>query len=296
MKKMLFAIVMLAAGTALAAEVTSSEYIRQYSLYGRSDGVFQRTDSHGIDLHVNGRRLVSLGKAIYEDFTEYGADSQWCEQNDYTACSGTNTEQDFITFPSGNRALVTVIGTLTKTPTMDVGSWDISGDDQNDEGVQAIFGMSGASGSPFIIGEDPAFYACVKAAIADVSGTDDFHVGFRRAEVATANFDDYNDLATIGIVGSSNPATIYLETIDDNAATTSTDTTNTWADGATKTLCVLVSAAGVVTYTINGSAPATTAAFTFDDADPVVPFIYFLNNAGDAAGEVDIYEWEIGYQ
>jgi hypothetical protein len=135
----------------------------------------------------------------------------------------------------------------------------------------------------------------LKFAIEDVSGTDDFHFGFRRAETATAVFDDYSDTAGLAIVTSANPALIQIETIDDKAATTTTSTTDTLADATTTTWCVLVSSAGAVTYTIDGVAPSTTAAFTFDDGDPVIPFVHYLQ-AADLTGEIDLFEWEVNYQ
>ena len=41
----------------------------------------------------------------------------------------------------------------------------------------------------------------------------------------------------------------------------------------------------VVTYKVDGSAPAATAAFTFDDGEVVTPFFYYIN-ASDVAGAV----------
>jgi hypothetical protein len=93
---------------------------------------------------------------------------------------------------------------------------------------------------------------------------------------------------------SSNPNTIQIETILNNAATTTTDTTQTWADLATKTLCVGVGATGSVAYSINGSAPTVTAAFTFDDGDPVIPFVQLLHNTNIAESTI-LSLWQVGY-
>ena len=74
-----------------------------------------------------------------------------------------------------------------------------------------------------------------------------------------------------------------------------TNTTDLWGgDAATKTLKVLVSAAGVVTYTINGAAPTVTHAFTFDAADVVVPYIRIEHSASPT--EVNLISMKIGYQ
>ena len=275
-----------------AASVTASEYIKQYSLYNRSDGLFQRTDSHGLDVFINGYRGASLGKAIYEDFTEYQDGDMTCMETDWTACSGTNTQINLLTFPSGNQVAHSVIGAQTAGMDMDAGSLDISGDQTNDEGGELVWFMHGASGKPFVIGEDPAFYQCAKFAFADATAsTDDFHVGFRSVEPFQAAFDDYQEVASIGIITTN----VTIETLT-GSSTTTTDTTENAVDATTYTYCIYVSAAGVVTYTIDGHAPATTAAYTFVDSTEVVPFIYILQNVGTATGEVDLYEWEIGYQ
>ena len=71
------------------AQVSTSEYVKEHSRYNASDGWFQRVNSRGFDLHVNGQRLVSAGKAVYEDFSEYGDGDDWCVQSDNTGCSGT---------------------------------------------------------------------------------------------------------------------------------------------------------------------------------------------------------------
>jgi hypothetical protein len=59
---------------------------------------------------------------------------------------------------------------------------DISGDFVDNDGNELVGGVVGASGRPFIIGDDPAFYFCTTVKITDADGTDDFHVGFRRPE------------------------------------------------------------------------------------------------------------------
>ena len=88
---------------------------------------------------------------------------------------------------------------------------------------------------------------------------------------------------------------LFIETVLNTGATTSTDTTNNWADAATHTLKVLVSAAGVVTYQIDGAAPTTTAAFTFDNAEVVTPAFY-LRHATTSPTSVVLQELECGLQ
>lgn len=258
--------------------------------------------------------LVGIGGAqrgnpemiIVEDFeNNYDAvDDPAAIQVDGTVASGVAGEVNVLHLKDstwGYAAMGTQTITVPVVKTDAVNSLsclDIGMDQTNDDGVNIWTHMFPASGRPFVIGSDAAFYGLLKFSIADVSGTDDFHFGFRRAEIPNAAFDNYLDAAGFHVNGT----TLNLETILNNAATTTTNTTDAMADAArTYTFKVLVSAAGVVTYqhdiTTEGTlaAPTVTAAFTFDDGDPVVPFIFFLNSA-DVAGEVAIYKWEVGYQ
>lgn len=295
MRKYIYgALAMLSAVVLAGASVNSSEYVREHGYSRRSDGVYQRRDTKGLDVHINGYRQMSIGsQCVYEDFTEYGAGDYGCLQSDLTDCSGSDGEVNYVSFPSGNKMMVVLIGDQTQ-PAVDAGSFDLAGDQANDEGAEFLWGVGEASGAPFIIGESNAFYTCARLTIEDASGTDDFMVGFRRYEAHDAAIDNNNDQAAIGIIGSANPNNIYIATADDGGSHTETDTTQNWADGATHKLCTYISAAGVVTYTIDDSAPVTTAAFTWDDADPVIPFIYLLQHS-DLTGEVDLLEWEVGY-
>ena len=299
---MLCALVLVIGGTIKAADIDTSEYRKMFGLYGRADGMFQRRDTEGFDLHINGKRLASVGKAVYEDFSEYGDGDDWCMQSDTTGCSGTDTETNLITMPSGNKLACSIIATQTieGAVDMDAGSLDISGDQTDNDGVECAWGTHGASGGSFTVGYDPAFYTCATLTIADASGTDDLHVGFRVAHDGDTDygfnkaFDNYHDLAAIGIVGNANPNNIYISTIAADAATSETDTTHNWADAAEHKLCVYVSAAGVTTFTIDDKPPATTATYTFTDAESVVPFIHLVQH-GDLTEEVDLTEWEVGY-
>jgi len=87
---------------------------------------------------------------------------------------------------------------------------------------------------------------------------------------------------------------VQIATALNNASMTETDTTDNLADATTTTWEVLVSSAGVVTYKIDGSAPSTTAAFTFDDGDLVTPFMHHL--ATGATGAVTLQNLTHGRQ
>jgi hypothetical protein len=165
---------------------------------------------------------------------------------------------------------------------------DVGLDQTADEGVEITQGISAISKVAFVVGTD-SFYAKLKLRIADVSGTDDCAFGFRKAAAYTAAIDDYTDMAVLNVISSD----IKIETILNDAATTTTDTTQNWLDTEAHTLEIYVSKAGVVTYKIDGAAPSVTAAFTFDSGDTLIPFFYFLNDT-DLAGAVELVEWHAG--
>ena len=166
----------------------------------------------------------------------------------------------------------------------------VSLDKVNDEGAEYSQGILARSKQAFVVGTD-AFYFKLKFSIADVSGADEVAVGFRKAEAYQANIDAYADMATLNVISGD----ITIETIIGDAATVPTDTTDDWANGATKTLEVYVSKAGVVTYKVDGAAPTTVAAYTFTDALTVVPFFHLLH-AATTPGDVILKEWECGLQ
>lgn len=264
--------------------------------YGqRSDGVFQEATTHSPYMIENGTAARVAGFGYLESFTPgaYAAVPSALMTIAGVAQSASAQQLDIgyfgpHTFIFGQSTAQTIL------PVMDAIGLDISGDQVSAEAYEMFAGVLGASGRPAVIGVDPAFYFCATAVIADASGASDFHVGWRSAtQTQTGTITTYLNYATIGAEGTSNPNTIQIMTGNDDTDVT-TDTTDTWADAASKKLCVNVSGAGAVTYTINGSAPTATAAFSFDDGDSVIPFIQFQHGA-DVAGAVDLTEWAVGY-
>jgi hypothetical protein len=183
-----------------------------------------------------------------------------------------------------------ILGTQTiLVPVLAAAGLNVAMDQTANDGVEITRGITTRSQEAFVVGTD-AFYAKCRFTIGDVSGTDDCCFGFRKVEAYQAAVDSYDAAAFLNVISGD----IYIETMD-GGATTSTDTTDNWADLAEHELAVYVSAAGAVTYTIDGVAPSTTAAFSFAAAEVVIPFFYFLNDT-DLVDTLYISEWESGLQ
>lgn len=208
------------------------------------------------------------------------------------AATGTAGDENILILPT-TAFEYHVLGTQTiVAPTITANGLDMGSMDQTaDDGLELNHGILSSQIPSFTVGTDLAFFLRCRFSIADVSGTDDCAIGFRKVEANQANIDDYADMAVLNVISGN----INIETIVGGAATVTTDTTDNWADTETHELQVNVSAAGVVTYLIDGVAPTTTAAYTFTDALNVMPFFYFLQDA-DIAGAVPIMVWECGYQ
>ena len=203
--------------------------------------------------------------------------------------AGTTGAVNLLTFPGGQlEQHILGAGQTLIVPTIAADGLLVSLDLTNNEGAEYCGGITARSPSAFVVGTDPAFFFRVRLKIADVSGTDLCAVGFRK-QSAYGAFDDYTDLAALNVVSGD----IKLSTILNNAATVTTDTTLNWADGETKELRVDVSAAGVVTYKVDGVAPPTVATLTLDAGDVLTPMFHFLHDA-TTPGAIHLDYWECG--
>ncbi len=245
--------------------------------------------------HIAGRAVTNakLGvdvkcKAgyVYEDFTEAAITVA-----DLGAGAATGTTGD-VNFCSvgGHIFEIHVKGTQTILgPRRTATGLEVTQDQTDNDGVEYTLGTLGRGPCVFTCGTSGAFSFSLKFKITDVSGTDDCCVGFRKVEAYQAAVDNYDEAAFLNVILGD----INIETILNNAATTTTDTTNNWADGETHTLKVSVSAARAVTYLIDGVAPLVTAAYSFDSGEVVIPFFYFLQ-ATTSPGILEFIEWISG--
>jgi hypothetical protein len=219
-----------------------------------------------------------------------------CMANAATAAlpSGTASAANTAMFPgTGNsfeysaRGTQTIIGLGVPTTT----GCNVAGDQTDNDGREIAFagGITSRAPRAFVVGN--AFSARLKFSIATVAGTDDCAFGFRKAEAAQANIDDYDEMAVLNVISGN----IDIETILNAGATATTDTTDNWADTEAHELKVMVAADGAVTYQIDGAAPTVTAAFSFDAGETVIPFMFFLQANASQTGELNLIEFECGY-
>tara|TARA_R110002072_G_scaffold86126_1_gene194458 strand:- start:901 stop:1686 length:786 start_codon:yes stop_codon:yes gene_type:complete len=169
---------------------------------------------------------------------------------------------------------------------------DYGYDQTNNDGIELVYSCTTTKGREgvdrFTVGNQ-AFSAEMEFSIATVAGTDVGNFGFRKVEALAADLHAYDEMAGLFPISGD----IKIQTILNNAATTTTDTTANWADGEIHSLKVLVSKAGAVTYQIDGAAPSTTAAFSFDAGEVVTPFLSFLQASGAQTGALVLRKFTV---
>jgi len=267
-----------------------------FALSTRQENVWTAKQTFEKGINVTGGACVLPEDQVKQSYLNRRFTLEEFEINPVTAgiaggaATGTTGDENVMAFED-NIFEYHILGTQTiLAPSLAASGLDISMDLTADDGVEVSQGITARSRSAFVIGTD-AFYFKATFTITDVSGTDDCAAGFRTAEAYQANIDDYNNMAALNVISGD----IKIETIDDNAATTTTDTTDNWADTESHELAVYVDVNGVVTYQIDDAAPTATAAFTWDDGDTVVPFFYFLHDT-DVAETTYLQAWECGLQ
>jgi len=236
------------------------------------------------------QRTTQYDKYVYETFNAKPITGT--KAAIHTPATGTDGDENVL-FTDRNAFEYHIIGSQSiLEPAWAATGLDIGFDQANDEGVEITSGGIVARGrNIFTVGTDTAFFLSVTFSIAVVAGTDDCAVGFRKVEAYQAALDSYDEFACLNVISGN----ITQETMLNGDSTITTDTTNDWADAASKTLTVRVSSAGVVTFAIDGTEPTTVTAYTFDDTEVVTPFMYLINASGSQAGAVLVTAWECGY-
>jgi hypothetical protein len=230
----------------------------------------------------------------YEDFE---VNPVMCKAAGLGACTGTAGDVNLLQ-TDHNVFEWHVKGTQTiLAPVFGATGLDIAQDVANaGDGAEYTQGITARSKSAFVVGTDGAVYFKARVLVHDVTGLAELAIGFRKAEAYQAAVDNYDEMACINVQAGD----VLIETILNNGATTTTDSTDNLTDDQYIEVTVNVSSAGVVTYlrSLNGGAtavPTVTAAFTFDNGEVIVPFIFFMH-AADFADATILQHWECGLQ
>lgn len=182
-----------------------------------------------------------------------------------------------------------VIGTQTLlSPVLGTQGLDISQDLTATDGVEYVGARDTRMAHCFTVGDDDIRFKC-GIYITDVSGANPCIVGFQKVAALSADYNDYTDMAAIGFYG----ADIKIETILNNAATVTTDTTDNGADTTEYTFEVIVLKDGKTYYKVNGAAPTTVAAYTFTAGLVITPFVRLVHGA-DVANATQLTLWDSG--
>jgi len=181
-------------------------------------------------------------------------------------------------------------------PRMTANGLDISLDQTATEGAEYNFGARNNAKHAFTIGTSAAFFLEATVFVTDYSGCDPLMFGFRKVEANNATLANYTDYAAIGINQATSGVNATILSELNAGGQTATDTTDALAaEPNSFTVKVLVSSAGVTTFEVNGSAASAAPAFTFDNADVVMPFIHCVQGA-DLSGEISLQNLKIGFQ
>jgi hypothetical protein len=217
--------------------------------------------------------------------------------NTGVAPTGVNGDVNLLTFQEGMIMEQFIIGTQTiLVPRMDATGLLASLDLTNTDGWELNYGAARANSRlAMTIGTSAAFFMELRYTLADVSGCEPFMFGFRRTQANQAAFANYTDFAAIGVDDGVAGGDAIIQTQLNTGGVNSTDTNDAFGDGTTHTMQVLVSAAGVTTFTIDGAPPTATQAYTFDNGDVVHPFIHNLFGAA-APGNIHLQWLKVGFQ
>lgn len=227
-------------------------------------------------------------------------------QTDGTAMTTTANEFNWLTYDHLRILHSPTTSGGTTTPAGVAAGLDLGDGNTTDDDVDEYFlgGVLGSSGAPFIVGTDPAFYTCATVTSTDTADAEEFLIGFQApgstavtAVPQNATLGSHINYALIGEYDTAANCTtacpIYVLT-GIAGTDVATDTTQVASDATNYTECVYVSGTGVVTYTINGSAPTATAAATMADGVQLVPYIVLKQNGTDDSDQV-LVSWEAGY-
>ncbi len=202
------------------------------------------------------------------------------------APAGTANALGWILSPYGSLNH-TNIGTQTiVAPVLDATGLLIDQDDTAADGAHYSANQQTLGVQSFIVGKTD-FSVRARVVLADVLNSH-LQIGFRKKAVYTADYNDYTDLASIGIRVSGALGAIATAGILNNAATVNTVSSTVLVNAVSADFVVKVNKAGLVTCLVdNVEYPvysAGTTALVFDADDEMIPFFQHVNINSANAG------------
>ena len=181
-------------------------------------------------------------------------------------------------------------------------------DDADNEGLEAFMAdevTGGVIGKSAFTAQGPAFFASMKLSIEVPLESDRFAFGMRVVNVGTAgasataadDFKTHTDLIAVGYDAAlTAPVVDLYARINSGTIGVDTDTGVTYTADSTVTFKVLVSDAGLCSFSIDGTAYAgTNAALTLDSGDIFTPFFQFVKDT-TGMNAVTMQQMIVGYQ
>jgi len=215
--------------------------------------------------------------------------------NGYSDPSGVDTETFRVHLKNGGNLLGTYIGTGTQlAPKLTAGVFEISLDEAASDGVEynpvSELGVGVAYGQHVLTrGAQPAHFIRAKLKVVDVSEISYCAVGYRKAGAVVPVFDNYTDAAIIKL----DSGTVKIDTITNNAATATTTTTKTVADGVEFELKAVLEKYAV-RFFCNGKEYGSKFAI-YSGVTSVIPMLLVFQKAAGAGSVVSCSELEVGF-
>jgi hypothetical protein len=239
------------------------------------------------------------------DFNEGAGKGLTLLQTDGTAFSDTANEFNFLSY---GPVRILHSPTTSGGATLPIGvaaGLDIGDGNATDNDVDEFFmgGVLGATGRPYTVGKDPAFYTCATWQAADTADAEEFLVGFVAPgstavtavphAAAIGSHINYYVIGEYDSAATCTTACPFYGLAGIAGTDTTQDTGIVAADATNYKACVYISAAGVATGTVNG-ATGTPLAATMADGIQLVPFLRVKQNGTDDSDQI-LVQWEAGY-
>jgi hypothetical protein len=257
--------------------------------------------SYPTKLNKREQRLLQTMRDDVNIKEEFEAPLVWSavDQEGHLLAVSAAAAGDEIAFKTDKHTFLAHIQSVNGTPVhsfpyVSANGLEVNIDDDVTNGItgwELTNGILSTSKAAYTVGSLPGkrpvyFEATVNDA--DISDITEMAVGWRKAEAFRANVDDYDEMAALVLDTDTN---INIETILNNAATTTTDTTIDKTEATAMTLRIEVDNQGNCKFFVDGT-QTTVATHKFDSGEVIVPFLFLIAETGDPG--VVVSSWEVG--